>query len=510
LAFSLDGRRLAAEVTGGPWDEAICLWDVGAWRERACIADPVGEVSSFALSADGKVLAAAHGNSAGVLLWDADNGRRRGSLPGGGPCSLGVAASPVAGELAWSDGEALAFWDLKAGKERLRVQAPGLYPRHVAYSPDGRVVAAFGNHALHLWDAATGDQLRAFGKDCLGMEFLTFSPDGRMLASAAGPPGGGGTPGTEVSLWEVATGAERCRLRGHEGWVAAAAFSPDGRLLATAGWGERTARFWEVATGKELRRLEGHRGDVNALAFSPDGKLLATGDGDSTVLIWDVPALVPPRARPAGALTPKQLNTLWADLTGADAARAYRAIARQADHPNEAGPFLRDAVKRLPLSDGKRLAQLIVDLDAGAFAVREKAFQELAGLGAAAAPALRAALRDKPSPEAARRLRQLLKQVDDQSQSPETVRELRRIEAMEQVGHPPAHTALLRRLLKQLDDNRPSLEKVRLLRAVEALERVGTAPAREALRALAEGGGDPDLRREAQASLGRLTSARGP
>ncbi|HZY87338.1 MAG TPA: hypothetical protein VFE78_21055, partial [Gemmataceae bacterium] len=464
LAFSPDGRRLAA-VAGGLRDEAISLWDVGAWKERARIADPVGEVSGIAFSADGKVLAAAHGNPTGVLLWDADSGQPRGRLPGQGPCALGVAASPVGSDLTWSDGAALAFWDTKAGKERLRVRTPSVL-RQVAYSPDGRLVAAFGNdHALHLWDAATGEKLRAFGQKRLGMEFLTFSPDGRMLVTPADPPRPG-TPGSEVCLWEAATGAERCCLRGHERGVAAAAFSPDGRLLATAGWGERIARLWEVATGKELRRLAGHRGDIHALAFSPDGKLLAAGDSDSTVLIWDVPALVPPRPLPAGDLTAEQLSGLWADLTGADAGRAYRAIAGLADHPTQAGPFLRGAVKRLPLTDGKLLARLIADLDADEFAAREKASKGLAALGAAA-PALKEALRGKPSPEAARRLREVLKQIDDRSPSP---------------------------------------EKVRVLRAVEALERVGTPPARDALRAVAEDSGDPDVVREAIASLRRLAA----
>jgi hypothetical protein len=221
---------------------------------------------------------------------------------------------------------------------------------------------------------------------------------------------------------------------------------------------------------------------------------------------------VPPRAGPAGGLTDEQLGALWADLTGADAVRAFRALAGLADHPDQAGPFLREAVKRLPLLDGKRLARLIADLDADEFAARERASKGLAALGAAAAPALRAALRGKPSPEAAHRLRQLLKPLDDQNRSPETVRELQRIEALERAGPPPADTAPLRRLLNQLDDNRPSPEKVRVLRAVEALEHVGTAPAREALRAVAEGGGDPDVVRAAVASLRRLAArpASGP
>jgi hypothetical protein len=227
---------------------------------------------------------------------------------------------------------------------------------------------------------------------------------------------------------------------------------------------EGTVRLWDPATGEELRRLMGHRGGVCALAFSPDGKLLVSGGGDSTVLIWDMSA-PPRRPRPAGDLTAEQLKDLWADLAGKDAAKAYRAIAALADHPAQAGPFLRDTLRQNPGIEGKQLARLIADLDADDFKLREKASRELARLGRLAEPALKEALRQEPSTELARRARELLKKMDGEGPPP-----------------PPLRT----------------------LRAIEALERLGTPPAREALRTLAQRDADPSLVREAKASLRRL------
>ena len=66
----------------------------------------------------------------------------------------------------------------------------------------------------------------------------------------------------------------------------------------------------------------------------------------------------------------------------------------------------------------------------------------------------------------------------------------------------------IRELLKKINPQAAPPERVRALRAVEALERVGTLPAREALRELTTGGADPDIVREAQASLRRLERRR--
>jgi WD40 repeat protein len=469
LAFSPDGKRLAV-VTGGRLDASLHLWDVGAWKERARVDDPGGRVEALAFSPDGKVLATAQQGppSLAVCIWGAENGKPLARFPARGYHIEAVAFDRGGADPVWVDGEGIAYGDGATGKERRRVKWTEGGLRRAAFSSDCRVLGAVGlDHALQVWDVVAGAKRVTAVRPGPGEDFMSVSPDGRTLVTPARPgvPSG---PSSEVSMWESATGAERCRLRGHNGWATAAAYSPDGRLLATTSR-ERTARLWDAFTGKELGQVKGHGGAVNAVAFSADGKLLATGDGDSTVLIWEVAALVPPRPRPARGLTTKQLSDLWADLASADAERAYRAIGRLTDHPGQAGPFLRDALKRPAGPERKRLARLIADLDSDNFAAREKASKELAGLGASAVPAVKEALHNKPSTEAARRLRELL---------------------------------------KMLEGLGPPLEKLQMLRAVEALERVGTPPAREALRALAEGNADPDIVREAKASLRRLSTRR--
>lgn len=119
---------------------------------------------------------------------------------------------------------------------------------------------------------------------------LAYAPDGKSVASG----GGDGT----VRLWEVQSGREILRLRGHQGPISSIAYSPDGTRLVSGGgdtmvfsrkWGDgdRTVRVWELASGRELKSLAGHQRGVTAVAFSPDGKRVASGCLDETVRVWD-------------------------------------------------------------------------------------------------------------------------------------------------------------------------------------------------------------------------------
>jgi hypothetical protein len=92
------------------------------------------------------------------------------------------------------------------------------------------------------------------------------------------------------------------------------AFSPDGLLLAH-GRG-REIVVWDVGSGKELGRLKGHQGAVCAGAFAPNGKTLATGSADTTVLVWDVAALT--RGARQGRELPRKGAAGAADLSKVD------------------------------------------------------------------------------------------------------------------------------------------------------------------------------------------------
>ncbi len=432
-AFSPDGSRLATVLHDG----TLRLWDAGDGKELREWRVPTSErrvgtpekvenfareaISGLVFSADGRTLWTAAAN--GVNRWDTATGKELPVLPLGAD-SRSASCRP---------------------------------------SPDGRVVVVaklggFGGWRSRLIDGATGRTLHEFAADAHSPGGLAFAPDGRTLAV---------TNGRDVTLWEVASGRLRGRLPPAPPSVFSLAFSPDGRFLAMGGNGEAPLRLWDLTAESPTGGSSWPWVRVLSLAFSPDGKRLALAGWDNTALVCDVAALFEERPAARLDLSRDDRERLWGDLAGAQASRAYRAVQRLAASGPEGVALLKDRLKELPRPDGKRIARLIKDLDSDNFEIREKASQELEGLGQLAEGPLRDALKASPSAEVRDRAERLLSRLKAE-----------------------AATA-------------PSPELV-ALRVVEALELNGGAEARAVLEGLAKGAADDHMATAAKASLGRL------
>jgi predicted NACHT family NTPase len=448
IALAPDGRTLAT----GSWDTTVRLWDRHTRRELRSLAGHGAGVRCLAFSPDGKRLAS--GGSGAIVLWDPRSAKVLKRITTGDNDGFGLAFSPDGRTLAAGNGDgSVRLWDSTSGARRADLKGHAKGPVYtVAFSPDGKLLASGAlDSTVCLWDPATGKLLRRLtghGGWVLG---VAFSPGGEVLASA------GSHDDPTVRLWEVATGREVGRLAGHKAGLTGLAFSPDGRALASASW-DRTVRVWEVLTRRERCSFLGPERPVG-VAFSLDGRVVASGGADTTALLWDVTG--------GAAGSRRGLEALWADLARPDAGVASRAMWALASAPR-AVPFLRARLRPVVPADRARTARLLAELDDDYFKVREKAERELAGLGEGAESALREALKGKPGLEVRSRIERLLDRLD------------------------PAK----------------SPERLRALRAVEALEHAGTPEALKLLARLAEGAPEARLTREARASCQRLKARR--
>jgi RNA polymerase sigma factor (sigma-70 family) len=468
-AYSRDGRLVAVADARGRID----LWDGREGTMIRTIQRTGVRVTHLAFSPDGKRLGAAQ-QSGTVQFWEVPSGRpgavwRREPVRGEWYCN-GILFSP--------DGRFLYVTDCPKQIRAVEVASGKLLWKGggssfgEALSPDGEtlLVGRTGPY-LALLDATTGEQrakvhLNLNIQDGSGLPYtFAFSPDGRQIAVAYF--------GGALMLLNGRTCAERKRLVAGvnvadidrilitvgkpPNRIQALAFSPDGRWLASAGT-DTDIYLWETATGKEVLRLPGHEAEVSTLAFAPDGRTLFSYGQDGQGYLWDLA----PRQSADSRVT---LSEWWADLTGQDAPKAYRAIHALAAHPTDSIALLRKHLRPAAPVDPKRLSRLIADLDSERFAVREDAVRQLEALGDLAGPALRRALRGGPSLEKSRRIEGLLGKLEAEKLTP---------------------------------------EQLRAVRAVGVLEYAGTPGARRLLKELAGGAEGARLTREAKASLGRL------
>jgi Tol biopolymer transport system component len=454
--FSPDGKTLLA----GAWDGSIRLWDVATGEEVRQYVGHTGWVRSVAFSPDGKTFASG-GKDKVIRLWETATGKELRRLEGHRNWVQNLAFSPDGKTIASrSTGQDLRLWDVTTGWEVRRMELQPYVSDSLAFSPDGKRLAYPNDiHTIALVDIATGKELWRISRPRSWFDKVIFSPDGQTVTGIS-------SAGT-IHFWDAATGKE-LRPLGElgVGITGGSIFSPNGRWIVSTG-GNHTIRVWEVPTRQECRQFRSPDNRPSTLAYAPDGRTLAQGSEDISVLLWDVTGMLEKgRLRPT-SLSPKELQSLWADLERPDAAAAQRAIWKFAAGPKESIPFLQKHLRPVAPVDARLIARLVADLDSDQFEMRKQATAQLEKMGDLAVPVLRKVLQPKSSLETRRRIERLLEKV-------------------------------------AVERENPSLSWLRIMRALEALEHMDSPAARQTLEELAKGAPGAELTEQAKASLRRL------
>jgi WD40 repeat protein len=322
VAFSPDSRWLAS----GGKDRQVRIWKVQTGNELPVKLRLRHPVKALAWSADGKQLAAAgwgEGFDAGTMIWEVPSGQQKRDLPWsdktGTPRNADVrslAFSPNGKWLAGGGGP-LRVWSTDGfgpnGAEYPWQKTIPSYLYAVAFFPDSTTVAAAcyetpGDN-IRIWNLPG----QADPKVLIGIEksfglshdlfvgALAFSGDGKFLARATSD-GSNKTTGS-LTLWDVKlpekefSWNDTLELPG--GNIYTLAMFRDGNMIVACAQGQSDFRrpgqswssivkLWELKT-KEVHLVEtGHRKAIAGLALSPNGRLLATASEDYTVRLWTI------------------------------------------------------------------------------------------------------------------------------------------------------------------------------------------------------------------------------
>lgn len=214
--LQLRGNHLIALNPEG----SIQVWDVRSWQVRAQWESPRKSWTSYALSADGLMLALP-GSGEDIEILNVMNGQLAGSVP-----SATGSVGPM------------------------------------AYAPNGRYFArasTLGN--LALWDAASMQMLDELRGHLLGIHGIAFSPDSQRLASMSS--------GREaIKLWDVETRHEVATLAGSGGIFTRMGFSPEGTFLVAIN-SKDTACVWRAPTFEQIEQEQSRGKGVPPTFFRP-------------------------------------------------------------------------------------------------------------------------------------------------------------------------------------------------------------------------------------------------
>ncbi len=224
VAFSPDGRMVATTDSKYAF---VRLWDVASGKQirRLTMSDPGTaenrwtEPWAVAFSPDGRLLAASGRTGDGgskVRIWEAATGKEllqrtramnvstKEDKPLSGDffehklITPKVVFSPD-GRMLVKNGrpKTIPIWETATGQQRLLLKGHEESTECVAFAPDSRTLASTSwDNTIRLWDLDTGRELRKLTGHRGKANSLAFSADGKILVSAGDD--------TTILFWDVA------------------------------------------------------------------------------------------------------------------------------------------------------------------------------------------------------------------------------------------------------------------------------------------------------------------
>jgi len=254
-----------------------------AWPHVARLAHPeirlvTGEVSGFAISPDGALVAVSSGPNVSILRTS-DGKRVCGPLEQEGPSDMsvwGLHFSPDGATLAVAPGRQVRLLDVATCTQRGSEIPHGANVMDMHFSPDGSYLLSMADDgSAKLSRTSDGTQaVPTLRHSSSYVRVGAVSRDGLLAATATFLP-------ARVHVWNLQTGSalREPLVLPEDGWAIATHFSPSGELLMILGL--REVRIMRLADGAflALHRTDGDRFNTYlAAGFFPEERAFWTMD----------------------------------------------------------------------------------------------------------------------------------------------------------------------------------------------------------------------------------------
>ena len=169
----------------------------------------------------------------------------------------------------------IKIWDLDSNDCVRTLVGHSKQVRCLDILPDGQFICGSDDKTIKIWSKDNIECARTLNTNTFEVERLKILSGNRVASGTK----------TDISIWDIYTGACILTLKGHTSWVMCIIEMPDGTLVSCSE--DKTIKFWNLDNGMCVKTLNGLSDLVLCLLVVKKGDL-ASGSLDKTVKIWNV------------------------------------------------------------------------------------------------------------------------------------------------------------------------------------------------------------------------------